>query len=178
MTSTKTFAKIILLALTIAVAMGTVTASQWGQGQAGPEATPLEGTWVVTVTLPPQVGPPFLDLTTFARGGVVLESSQVDQSAFNPVQGVPVVQGLGHGTWDKARDHIYIFTTAKFLYDPASGAVTGSFKGKGSLQLMGKDHFTGTMEATFCSPSVSDCVSVGCLPIEGRLMRLQSNVCE
>jgi hypothetical protein len=94
-------------ALLLAGAAGAET-EDWG-----PEAGKLEGSWTVQVTqhncaTGDPLGPPFLSLLTFSRGGTLVESTS------NPMF-FPAVRGDGHGVWSATGPRTYRALSIAFI---------------------------------------------------------------
>jgi hypothetical protein len=114
-------ALVIIVALAAAMAMiGTQSATAEG-GAVAPE---LEGTWLVTVTIP-DGPPPFPSLVTYARGGALT----VTDSSVSPALG-----NVYQGTWTKTESQTFTFTFLGFQYD-ANGAFTNYLRAHETLRL-------------------------------------------
>ena len=93
---------------------------QSSPGSADNNAPQLEGSWLVTVTLDLENGPPpFETLVSCTAGGVVLCS---DPSVY-PLY---PMQTAYHGAWAKKRGGEFAFTMIGFQYDEA---ISGLWKG-------------------------------------------------
>jgi hypothetical protein len=115
----------------------------------------IEGSWLVTITIP-DGPPPFKSLMSYAAGGVVIAS---DSSVF-PVYPMTT---LFHGTWTKTGRREFVFTMITFQYDEtitppglckiiAKETVTiepgdDAYNGKGTVEWYdpaGNMYFTGS----------------------------------
>ena len=74
----------------------------------------LEGSWLVTVTLDVENGPPpFETLQSYTAGGVVIGT---DPSVY-PLYGLRVTQTAYQGTWAKKQHRTFSFTMIGFQWD-------------------------------------------------------------
>jgi hypothetical protein len=112
---------VLILAVTISSmpALGAAVQKLESQGNPGPQARKLEGTWRVQVTIRDcQSGAElrtFPALLTFAQGGTLTETT----TGFPPAQRTP-----GHGFWQHTGGHGYGAVSEAFLFSPA-GIWTG-----------------------------------------------------
>ena len=117
---TRTLKPMFAVALLSAAALaGTAATTLGGAGKAGK----LEGTWLVQVTIrdcqtSAELGPPFVSLLSFARGGTLTETT----SRFSPAR-----RGPAHGLWERTGPNTYRAVSYAFLYS-AEGAWTGTQK--------------------------------------------------
>jgi hypothetical protein len=109
------------LATAIVLAGGVVAATASGQGVGQPQT--LTGAWLVTVDRGP-LGP-LKALQTFARGGVLTETSNAVPSR---------VRGPGHGAWRRAGNG-YDATELFIRFDPQTGDFVGYVKLRMRIQL-------------------------------------------
>jgi hypothetical protein len=96
------------------------------------EARKLEGTWRVEVTprncqTGAPLGSSFTSLLSFARGGVLIETT----SRFSPA-----MRGPAHGVWQHTGGHTFSATAYAFLYN-SSGAWTGTQKITQTIEIGG-----------------------------------------
>lgn len=99
----------------------------------------LEGTWVVTVAATaPNFPPSFIALETYSRGGGMVTSNNLP---------VPVLPKLGQGSWEKDGNQ-YAVVIQFFTFDE-NGAPNGSIRVTHTLNLQGKDAYSGVGEAEF-----------------------------
>lgn len=124
-------ASLVIFLIALAAYNTSTVAAQGALGTVAPE---LEGTWRVTVTLD-DPSPPFLAFHTFASGGAMLESNQLDQSS----QGK---QTPGHGVWERKGPHTFGFTFEKLVFDP-KGNFIGKVKIRETLELRTRNSYTG-----------------------------------
>jgi hypothetical protein len=98
----------------IILCLAAVPGQQAGQGFVESDAPQLEGSWLVTVTLDVENGPPpFEVLVSYAAGGVAICS---DPSVY-PLCGLQVAQTAYQGAWAKTRGREYSFTMIGFQWD-------------------------------------------------------------
>jgi hypothetical protein len=129
-----------VLALTTAVAVAifiSVVGAQSRPEKGGGAAPQLEGTWVVTLHVG---GGTFTSLNSYARGGVLIETNNVELS--------PPVSTNGQGVWEKVGDHQFAYTFMQFQFD-GSGNPSGTVNVRGVITLSGKDTYTGTEQIEF-----------------------------
>ena len=95
----------------IILCLAAVPGQQAGPGYIDNNAPQLEGSWLVTVTLDLENGPPpFEVLQSYCAGGVVIGS---DPSVF---PALPMTTAF-HGTWTHQRGRVFAFTAMEFQYD-------------------------------------------------------------
>ena len=116
-------------------------------------APQIEGTWLLSVTPPPESGrPPVNVLISFARGGVFLASAEAG------AQGLPAQ----NGTWTKAGSKEYVSTALAF----GTGATPNdvfTFKVKSLFRVVGEDELEGAGQLAICDASANNCQSLpGC----------------
>jgi hypothetical protein len=115
-----------LLALVIIVALAVtmaVVGAQSVTADSSAVAPEIEGTWLVTVTIPDV--PPFPSLVTYARGGALL----VTDSSVAPALG-----NVYQGTWAKTGPHEFAFTFLGLQYD-ANGVFSNYLRARETLRL-------------------------------------------
>jgi hypothetical protein len=109
---------VVLIVATVLIGTQSVAADN---GTSAPE---LEGTWLVTVTIP-DGPPPFPALVTYARGGALM----VTDSSVSPALG-----NVYQGTWTRTGSHTFAFTFLAFQYD-ADGIFANYLRAHETLQL-------------------------------------------
>jgi hypothetical protein len=87
-------------------------------------APEIEGTWLVTVTIP-DGPPPFPSLVTYARGGALT----VTDSSVSPALG-----NVYQGTWAKTGSREFAFTFLGFQYN-AQGVFTNYIRARETIRL-------------------------------------------
>jgi hypothetical protein len=86
---------------------------------ASSEGLQLDGTWMVTVTRvnpPPGVAPTFKSLLSYARGGVMIETSNTGTTR----------RGAALGQWERIGNDLFATSMWLFRFDPATGASLGT----------------------------------------------------
>lgn len=117
---------IVVVALLTIIFGGVNLASASGEGavRAIGVSPEIEGTWLVTVTIP-DGPPPFPSLVTYARGGAFIVTDS----------GVPPIVGnVYQGAWTKIGPHRYAWTFLGFQFDE-EGVLVGYVRGHETLQL-------------------------------------------
>jgi hypothetical protein len=109
---------IALVAVMALIGAQSVTADN---GTAAPE---IEGTWLVTVTIP-DGPPPFPSLVTYARGGALVVT---DGSV------APALGNVYQGTWAKTGAQTFAFTFLGLQYD-ASGVLVNYIRAREIVRL-------------------------------------------
>jgi hypothetical protein len=99
-----------LIAVAALVAAGAIYASSGDDGRSQ-GASPIIGSWEVTVDRGPQL-PPLKGLTTFTRGHSLIGT------------GNTLARGPSHGAWEHVSGRLYADTQVFFRFDP-----TGAFLG-------------------------------------------------
>jgi hypothetical protein len=99
--------------VTLAAAMALIGAQSVAADN-GTSALELEGTWLVTVTIP-DGPPPFPALVTYARGGALM----VTDSSVSPALG-----NVYQGTWTRTGAQTFAFTFLGFQYDADGSSQT------------------------------------------------------
>lgn len=88
----------------------------------------LVGSWVETVTFPPEVGrPPIESLVTFNAEGTMTCS---DQGAVTTAGEMPAVFTSCHGVWRHLHGHTFAYTSLELISD-LSGNLVGHLKVRG-----------------------------------------------
>lgn len=137
-----------VLTLTALVVGGVfATVSSGAQPKdANANAPQIEGTWLLTVTTPPQANrPPFEVLISFAGGGVFLASAESDQ-------GTPPQQGA----WAKTSANEYTSTALAFGHGPNPGDLF-TFKINSRFTLINQNELEGQGEAAICDAHGDNC---------------------
>jgi hypothetical protein len=83
------------------------------------EGLQLDGAWMVTVTRvnpPPGVAPTFKSLLSYARGGVMIETSNTGTTR----------RGAALGQWERIGNDLFATSMWLFRFDPATGASLGT----------------------------------------------------
>jgi hypothetical protein len=124
--------------------------------QDGQDNTQL-GTWLVTVT-PPAPIPGFNVLYTFAAGGALITTSQIDHQLPNT--------GVLQGSWQRGDEGEIKSTLVAFLYDP-TGTAIGTLKLRATYKLVDANNFTGIGQQAICDVNVANC---NWLPASAKLM--------
>jgi len=146
----------------------------WGlvpgvQAKDGAAAAPqIEGTWLLSVTPPPESGrPPFNVLISFARGGVFLASAEAG------AQGLPAQ----NGTWSKVGGKEYVSTALSF----GTGATPNdvfTFKVKSLFRVVSEDELEGAGELAICDASGNNCQSLpGCSTLSAVRVKAEPPSC-
>jgi hypothetical protein len=105
----------VLVVAAVVAAVGFSSASS----AASAEGLQLDGTWVVTVTRinpPPGVAPTFKSLLSYARGGVMIETSNTGTTR----------RGAALGQWERIGNDLFATSMWLFRFDPATGASLGT----------------------------------------------------
>jgi len=100
----------------------------------------LVGSWLETVTFPPETGRPKLkSLVSFHDGGTVVSSDQ-GSVTLDP----PAVSSNGAGAWTQLDWHKFAYTELE-LFSDLKGDLTGFLKVRGIYKLSDSgDEYTGT----------------------------------
>jgi hypothetical protein len=128
-------------------------------------APQIEGTWLLTVTTPPEVGrPPFKVFASFATGGVFSASVESDQTT--PPQ---------NGAWEKVGPNEYASTALSFGPNPNN---LFTIKIKTLYRLVSENEVEGVGEAAICDASGNNCQRFpGCSTIRGRRLTVEPPAC-
>ncbi len=105
----------LLVSVAVAAAVGFSSASS----AASAEGLQLDGTWMVTVTRvnpPPGLAPTFKSLMSYARGGVMIETSNTGTTR----------RGAALGQWERIGNDLFATSMWLFRFDPATGASLGT----------------------------------------------------
>ena len=120
---------VTVLGVTVALLLAAFAFTQTTQANpnttAGRAVAPeLEGTWLVTVTIP-DGPPPFPSLVTYARGGALT----VTDSSLPPASG-----NVYQGTWARTGPREFAFTFLGFQYD-AQGVFSNYIRVRETVRL-------------------------------------------
>jgi hypothetical protein len=110
-----------LLALTLVVAVGALSASAGTKRSAHGEPATLVGTWDVTVSVVGQ--PPFRTLATFERGGTTVETPAA----------LGTLRGSAHGAWKRIGHRLYAMTRMFFRFE--GGVYAGTTKVNATIRV-------------------------------------------
>jgi hypothetical protein len=130
------------IALVIVLA-GTVVglgANAFAQSDPTPNKTALVGSWLETVTFPPEFGrPPLKSLVTFHGDGTMVNSDQGGVTV-DP----PLVATSGHGAWQHLRHRTFAYVQRE-LFSDLNGNLTGHLKVRGIYTVSDSGgEYTGT----------------------------------
>lgn len=141
---------------------GLITSVQANPPAVAPQ---IEGTWLLTVTTPPEAGrPPFKVLVSFARGGVFIASAESDQAT-----------APQNGTWKMVGPNEYASTALSFGPDPNN---LFTIKIKGLNRLVSENELEGVGEAAICDVSGNNCQRFpGCSTIHGTRLTVEPPSC-
>jgi hypothetical protein len=89
----------------------------------------LVGSWLETVTFPPDIRPPAKALSTFHADGTITISDQGSVTTSGPMQGVFTA---GHGVWKHIGGRRYAYTQLELISD-LTGNLVGYLKVRGIL---------------------------------------------
>jgi hypothetical protein len=119
---------IALIALTVTVAAGAISASAARSDSEHGSASSLVGTWDVTVTIqnpPPGLVPVQRLLATFTRDGGTTESAAVPAA----------LRGASHGAWYRTGRDLFSMTRVFFRFNPQTGAYLGTQKINATIRV-------------------------------------------
>ena len=105
--------------LVVAAVVAAVAFSNASSAASSAEGLQLDGTWMVTVTRvnpPPGVAPTFKSLMSYARGGVMIETSNTGTTRRGPAL----------GQWERIGNDLFATSMWLFRFDPATGASLGT----------------------------------------------------
>jgi hypothetical protein len=111
---TSVVAAIALIALTVLVAAGAMSASAARNDLEHSSAHAIVGTWDVTLTLPGL--PPGRVLATFDGDGGTVESANA----------APALRGASHGAWERIEPDLFAVSRVFFRFNPQTGASLGT----------------------------------------------------
>jgi hypothetical protein len=153
---------VLVIATLSIISPGSKAAAQGNER--GDEGRHLVGTWMVQVTREDcqthvPVGPPFLSLLTYNRGGTMTDSTS------NPQFGQSV-RGPGHGVWTHTNDHSYKVFSAAFVTMNAT-LVSTQFLKQAIDVTTPNDYVVPTASVQFVSPD-GTILSTGCATAVGK----------
>jgi hypothetical protein len=126
------------VAIVAFVALASILGPQLSRADDGGSDARIEGSWLVTVTIPGGP-PPFRSLETFAAGGAFVATSSEPPSAVNSA----------HGTWARTTQRQFHLTFLEFQYD-ANGVHSGYLRVRETRRLEPSSNtFDGTGTAEF-----------------------------
>ncbi len=120
------------VAIVALVALAAILGPQPSRADDGGVDARIEGSWLVTVTIPGGP-PPFRSLETFAAGGAFVATSSEPPSLVNSA----------HGTWARTRPDEFHLTFLEFQYD-ADGKHSGYLRVRETRRLGPSNTFDGT----------------------------------
>jgi ABC-type transport system substrate-binding protein len=110
---------IVIAGLLVLAAVVATTGLNSASATSSAEGLQLDGTWMVTVTRinpPPGVAPTFKSLLSYARGGVMIETSNTGTTR----------RGAALGQWERIGNDLFATSMWLFRFDPATGAHLGT----------------------------------------------------
>ena len=114
---------IALVALTVVVAAGAMSAAAARNDLEHSSAHALVGSWDVTLTLPGL--PPGRVLATFDGDGGTVESANA----------APALRGASHGAWERIEPNLFAVTRVFFRFNPQTGAYLGTQKVNATVRV-------------------------------------------
>ena len=134
------FFRRIAIVLFLSGTLVGLSVNAFAQSDDTPNKKALVGTWLETVTFPPEFGrPPLMSLVTFHGDGTMVNSDQGGVT-IDP----PSVTTSGHGAWRHLRNLRFAYTQRN-LFSDLSGNLTGHLKVRGTYTVSdGGDEYTGT----------------------------------
>jgi hypothetical protein len=123
--------KIALVCLMVALLTMLVTVVERSIATADddPPRRSLVGSWLETVTFPPDTRPPTKALSTFHEDGTITISDQGSVTTSGPMQGVFTA---GHGVWKHIGGRRFAYTQLELISD-LTGNLVGYLKVRGIL---------------------------------------------
>jgi hypothetical protein len=110
---------IVIAGLLVLAAIVAATGLTSASATSSAEGLQLDGTWMVTVTRinpPPGLAPTFKSLLSYARGGVMIETSNTGTTRRGPAL----------GQWERIGNDLFATSMWFFRFDPATGANLGT----------------------------------------------------
>ena len=118
------------MALTMALAIAGVATANAQSDNATPNKKALIGSWLETVTFPPEFGrPPLKSLSSYHADGTM---SCTDQG--NVTTDPAMVLSACHGVWTHLRDRTFAYTAFELMSD-LSGNLVGFIKFRGTYTV-------------------------------------------
>ena len=114
---------IAVIALTVIVAAGAMSASAARNDREHSSAHAIVGSWDVTLTLPGL--PPGRVLATFDGDGGTVESANA----------APALRGASHGVWERIEPDLFAVTRVFFRFNPQTGAYLGTQKVNATVRV-------------------------------------------
>jgi len=122
------------------------------------------GTWMVTITPPGGVRPPFSALITFTSGGAFIISTQNDHLAN---------AGIQQGTWQREKHGQITSTQLSFLYS-STGIPLGTQKVRATYEFDDADNLTGHGELGTCDLNGANCTwNPGSASLQGTRVQVE-----
>jgi hypothetical protein len=133
---------IVIAGLLVLAALAAAAGLASGSAANSSEGHRLDGTWMVTVTRinpPPGVPATFESLMSYARGGVMIETSSTAAAAR---------RSPGLGQWERIGNDLFATSMWFFRSDPATGANLGTQEVDRTVRLSADgDSFTAVAVA-------------------------------
>ena len=146
--------------LALVTALTVSRQASWGQTKQAAIPSTLEGTWNVTVTPDPRMGPPFPALVTFTSNGGLVVSDKLGP-------------GVGQGAWAQSGDHTFNYTILKLSFD-SKGQFVGTLKVRQAITVNETfDALSGPSKVDFFDPAGKRTFS-GPESIQGTRMRVEA----
>jgi len=142
----------VAFGLTILLALGMAGTTLTPGAQANGFPDFLGGSWLFSITPPPQGPPPYTVLTSLSDSGVLTAATQNDH--FAPYKSEQ------HGTWISLGRGRYASTQYYFGYD-GTGAAVGLFKLIAEFHLTGRDTLSGSGALELCDLHGQNCNLLG-----------------
>ena len=135
--TTSTVGAVALIALTVIVAGGAMSASAARNDLEHSSAHAIVGSWDVTLTLAGL--PPGRVLATYDGDGGTVESANAPST----------LRGASHGAWERIEPNLFAVTRVFFRFNPQTGAYLGTQKVNATVRV-------ATDGETFTAVSVSE----------------------
>ena len=110
---------IVIAGLLVLAALVASTGFTSASATSSAEGLQLDGTWMVTVTRinpPPGLAPTFKSLLSYARGGVMIETSNTGTTR----------RGVALGQWKRIDNRLFATSMWLFRFDAATGVSLGT----------------------------------------------------
>jgi hypothetical protein len=108
----------------VAIASMVAAAAPSASHGTTPNGNRLAGTWTATVNRPAPL-PPIRSMQIFHRDGSAIETSNEPPATRSPM----------YSSWERIEGRLYAATGVHFLFDPQTGAVTGTRKISRTIEL-------------------------------------------